>query len=185
MTKSTHGYHYPRVASSRILRRFSAVVEKNQVNKLPTIDVSTKFQNTNDVDLHTAVVVVDEHRYMVVAYMDPQAPINLNLLEDCPEVEWRGELAIFSLGTRVRLHARPSGSIKILRKAINLYISQCLLADKYDEEWPTQFISTDWGEYENDGVESRLKNVISVSYVTYRHRGSGGIQCGGHRKCVS
>lgn len=95
-------------------------MDLNLANSLPKIDMSTKFDNPNKVDVHSAIVVVGQYRYMVVGYMDPEAHTNLNLLEVCPEVPWRGELAVFSIGKQVRVLSRTVGPKRILRKAIKL-----------------------------------------------------------------
>ena len=80
--------------------------------------------NENHVHIHSAICIVrgGKERYIIYGFFDDSVDVNFNLLEIRPSSPWRGELIIFSLGKRVRLRSRPSGSKASLERAIERYV---------------------------------------------------------------
>lgn len=76
------------------------------------------FANPHNAPVHTSTVVVGHQKYLVVGYFDASLPANFNLRPFCPNLIWRGEIAILSLGRRVRVRARPTGTQTEMQQAI-------------------------------------------------------------------
>lgn len=78
------------------------------------------FANKNYMPIHSAICIVGgaKENYIIYGYFDDSVDINFNLSKICTNSPWRGELIIFSLGKRVRLRSRPSGTKTIVERAI-------------------------------------------------------------------
>lgn len=113
------GYYYPLGATNPSFRSFGAVVDPNVRDILPTIDVASRFMNFNNAPIYSTIVSVDHRRFLVVGYFDILAPQNLNVKDIFPHLPWYGELAVFSIGKRVRLLSRPAGNRYVIGKAIS------------------------------------------------------------------
>lgn len=116
----TRGLHYPSAASRPRLCGFVAMIDPDHLSQQPSIDTSFHFLNPNNVPIQSVVVSIDRHRYLVVGYFDQQLPPNLSLHEIFPHLAWHGELAVFSLGRRMRILSRPTGARYLVHKAISL-----------------------------------------------------------------
>ncbi|KAJ6482805.1 hypothetical protein C8R47DRAFT_1073406 [Mycena vitilis] len=70
---------------------------ESQVQRLPYLKVESHFAASN-ATIHDAIVKVDEHRFLVMAYYDPANPVNEALKAAAPGFDWRGELVVVALG---------------------------------------------------------------------------------------
>jgi hypothetical protein len=134
----TIGLHYPLVASRPAFRNFHAIVNRDP-NLFPGVDMRKTFANPGNQLMHTAVIIMGDKRFMVIGYFDERVNINVNLLPACPETPWRGELAIFSLGSRIRLLRRPPSKWQAERAAV-AYMTNCYQAHAMGESFPAQII---------------------------------------------
>lgn len=68
-------------------------------------------------DIHRAVVMVADIRFLIYGFLDPQADPNQLLLTIKPSSIWQGELIVFVLGTRVPIRAQPKAISRALHEA--------------------------------------------------------------------
>lgn len=86
------------------------------------------FSNKNHMHIHAAICIMGaaKENYIIYGFFDDSVDVNFNLSEISPTNPWRGELIIFSLGKRVRLRSRPSGSKATLERAIERQASSLM-----------------------------------------------------------
>ncbi|KAF9035500.1 hypothetical protein BJ165DRAFT_1533498 [Panaeolus papilionaceus] len=119
--KAINGYFYPSssIAPYKRLTTFAATHSLN-LRDLPVVNTATHFDNINNEPILSATVIHQKQRYLVIAFYDSTLDMNQSLLSIDAEVQWRGELAIFSIGTRVTLLSRPKGCQQAIREVVRM-----------------------------------------------------------------
>ncbi|KDR65575.1 hypothetical protein GALMADRAFT_217485 [Galerina marginata CBS 339.88] len=133
----SRGYHYPQLGSSRKLRQYKLVLNRNEPNAFPLIDLSTTFANLNGVVILKTKVLIQKFQYLFISYFDPAVDINVSLLEICPQAPWRGELVLFSIGRRNTFLTRTVGSLEIQNRAISQYLIRVKESMACGQDGPT------------------------------------------------
>lgn len=121
VAKGLH-YHDQTIPSNPIFHRCVAVIDPDNPNSLPQIELSHIFSNFNNARVLSIIIVVDRYRFLIKGYLDFELPPNPNLLEIFPHLGWHGELMVFSLGRRGRPLSQLLGPRHIIRKAVILYV---------------------------------------------------------------
>ncbi|KAJ7082617.1 hypothetical protein C8R43DRAFT_1047808 [Mycena crocata] len=77
---------------------------------LPYLDLEPVFTIPGSV-IHDCLVFIGKHRLLVSGHYHPMAPINGALRAVAPGFNWRGELSVVPLGSRVSYLATTNGTV--------------------------------------------------------------------------
>ncbi|PPQ79617.1 hypothetical protein CVT24_010035, partial [Panaeolus cyanescens] len=117
------GYLFPNggISLVRRLETFTAT-HSGHLGDLPSMNVNVHFYNPRRKPLYHVTVSIRERVYLVVGFYDSTLDINLSLQDVDVTVQWRGAIAVFSVGQRVPILAQPRGRLFYAREAVRLYM---------------------------------------------------------------
>lgn len=106
---TTKGYLFPLYGTQPVQKKVQ--YSPTQQGSIPKIHIEDIFQQptnpTSPVHIHHPVVTHQNQCFLVYRYFDLSTDINKPLLQLKPTTFWRGEAAVFCLGTRVSCLTAP------------------------------------------------------------------------------
>jgi hypothetical protein len=127
------GLLYPLHSRRPLLRSYpiNPTGQPTDPSSLPVIPHQILFPDhvnlgNSPLEFHTCVVTYGEHRFLIHSYYHEDSHKNEALSIIRPSVVWRGEVVIFSMGSRVPYLSRAAATRRVHNLVVSKYVEYIL-----------------------------------------------------------